>query len=976
MGKVDQTDFMKTALTFLLLTAATALADDWKLQPLKYNNPDLVVDLGVGLWAWPLPMDYDDDGDYDLVVSCPDKPSNGFYFFENPTQDPKVKMPVFKPGVHIGKTGHNVQVSYVDGQPRVLRENYEFINFKKDGFSEKKMIYATANVHPGKGRTRAEMWRYVDWEGDGDQDLVAGFGDWSDYEWDHAYDAQGRWHNGPLHGWVYLIEKDGDSYADPVRVQAAGAPVDVYGWPSPNFADFDNDADLDLLCGEFLDGFTYFKNIGSRAEPEYAAGVKLEGTDGEPLVMHLQMITPTAIDWDCDGDMDLIVGDEDGRVAFVENVSVKDAQLPAFKQPVYFQQQADELKFGALATPFAHDWDMDGDEDILCGNTAGNIALFKNLDGKGSQWSAPELLKADGETFRIMAGASGSIQGPAEAKWGYTTLSVADWDADGRDDILVNSIWPKLELLRHTENGLTQQPLPFWTKEAPPAFYWWQTLAENLQTQWRTTPLATDFDGDGQLDLVILDQEGYLTCQSRAREETHIFLDEDLQPIRLNAGTAGRSGRVKLAVVDWDGDGRLDLLTNSENATWWRNCKDAGDGKVILKKIGNLARRNVAGHTSSPTVCDFDGNGKPDLIVGSENGRLYFIKHEDCVPFPAAQLQAREPKQIEPRFPGLVSEGFVFTKAPHKECHASTIEQTSRGLVSAWFGGTKEKHKDVEIWSSYHDGIGWSKPRRWADGVQHKELRYPCWNPVLYQEPGDGPLNLFFKVGPNPEDWWGEVMISHDRGRSFKEATRLPESIDGPVRSKPLLLPDGSLLCPSSTEHDGDWRFHFEKFKDGEWSRFEPKEQSFQVIQPTLLAHSDSRIQALYRSKNGVIVTNESSDGGETWSPLEKSGLPNNNAGIEALTLSDGRHLLLYNHLKRGRQAIHLAISEDGKTWKAAALIEQAKKGEFSYPAMIQSKDGMVQLTYTWKRERVRHMVIDPAKLEVGKVLSEEAWPE
>jgi hypothetical protein len=122
---------------------------------------------------------------------------------------------------------------------------------------------------------------------------------------------------------------------------------------------------------------------------------------------------------------------------------------------------------------------------------------------------------------------------------------------------------------------------------------------------------------------VILDQEGYLTCQSRACEETRVFLDEDLSPVRLNSRTAGSSGRVKLAVVDWDADGRLDILTNSENATWWRNCKDAEDDKVILKKIGNLAKRNVAGHTSSPTVCDFDGNGKPDLIVGSENGRLY-----------------------------------------------------------------------------------------------------------------------------------------------------------------------------------------------------------------------------------------------------------------------------------------------------------------------------------------------------------------
>lgn len=958
---------MMKSLLALLILVGTALADDWKLQALKHNDLDLVVDLGVGLWAWPLPMDYDDDGDYDLVVSCPDKPSNGFYFFENPTQDPSVKMPVFKPGVHIGKTGHNVQVSYVDGQPRVLRENYEYLGFKANGFSEKKKIYDKGKIHPGK--TRANMWRYVDWDNDGDQDILVGVGDWSEYEWDHAYDAQGRWQNGPLHGWVYLIEnEDGEYSKTPVKVEAGGIPIDVYGWPSPNFSDFNGDTVPDLLCGEFLDGFTFFNNYGTPWEPVFESGVRLLADDGEPLRMHVQMITPTAIDWDRDGDADLIVGDEDGRVAFVENVTEAGARVPVFKQPVYFQQQADELKFGALATPYAYDWDKDGDEDILCGNTAGNIALFTNLDGKGTHWSAPQLLEVDGKPFRIMAGENGSIQGPAEAKWGYTTLSVADWDSDGRGDILLNSIKPGLQLLRNTESGLVEDRAPF----------------AYTRRQWRTTPVSVDWDGDGQLDLVMMDDKGYLACDNGQLLSTYVFVDEDHRTIRLNSQTAGRSGRVKLAVVDWDGDGRPDLLTNSENATWWRNCADVG-GSVILKKVGNLARRNVAGHTSSPAVCDFDKDGKPDLLVGSENGRIYFIKHDDCVTFTKEQITARPPKKIPPpRFPGLVSEDFVFTEAPHKECHASTLVETSRGLVAAWFGGTKEKNKDVGIWSSYNDGAGWSKPREWATGVQHEDLRYPCWNPVLYQEPGDGPVKLFFKVGPNPQEWWGEVMTSYDRGRSFRDRRRLPEGIDGPVRSKPLRLPDGSLLCPSSTEHDDDWRFHFEKLSPaGEWSRFEPKEQPFRVIQPTLLTHPGGRIQALYRSKDGVIITNESKDGGENWSPLEKSGLPNNNSGIEALTLRDGRHLLLYNHLGPGllnswgkRHALHLAISDDGKTWKAVAVIEKAKKGEFSYPAMIQAKDGRVHMTYTWQRKRMRHVVIDPAKLEVGATLNEEVWPE
>ncbi|MEM1295503.1 MAG: hypothetical protein AAGH89_09060, partial [Verrucomicrobiota bacterium] len=169
-------------LPFIVFSFALPSARSADLAPLQYNNPGLKVDLGVGLWAWPLPMDYDDDGDYDLVVSCPDKPSNGFYFFENASQDSSVKMPVFKPGVRLGKTNHNVQVSFVNGEPKVLRENLEYTDFKSGNMDKTKKIYDRPRFHGGK--TRGRMWRYVDWEGDGDQDLIVGIGDWSDYEWD------------------------------------------------------------------------------------------------------------------------------------------------------------------------------------------------------------------------------------------------------------------------------------------------------------------------------------------------------------------------------------------------------------------------------------------------------------------------------------------------------------------------------------------------------------------------------------------------------------------------------------------------------------------------------------------------------------------------------------------------------------------------------------------------------------------------
>ena len=987
--------FVLCTIVLFAATTVSAQTTPWKLLPLNYNDAELEVDLGVGLWAWPMPMDYDGDGDMDLLVSCPDKPSNGVYLFENPTQDASVKFPVFKPAVRLGKTTHNMQVSFVDGEPRILKPGFEFPR-KDDGtfdFDKPKKIYGRSNVHPNK--VRGNMWRYVDYDMDGQTEIVVGAGDWTDYGWDHAYDRNGVWRNGPLHGYVYVIENEGNEspkYGQPRRLQAAGSDIDVYGWPSPNFADFDSDGDMDLLCGEFLDGFTYFQNVGSAEQPEYAAGQKLTSSDGKPLVMDLQMITPTAIDWDGDGDQDLVVGDEDGRVALVLHTGKVRSGMPVFDPPVYFRQQADTLKYGALATPTVCDWDGDGDEDILCGNTAGYIGLFTN-QGVGEnglpKWSGPQNLKTvDGEDFRVLAGPSGSIQGPCEAKWGYTTLTTTDIDNDGDQDIFCNSILAKVSLLKNENGRLKPAPLDNHPTEFPPKWLWWQTQSSDFLTQWRTTPVAIDFDADKKLDLVMLDQEGYLTLRSDGGPAQRIFVDEDGAPIQLNRKSCGGSGRYKLAVVDWDGDGRLDVLVNSENALWYRNCADSGS-KIILKRVGNLAKRNVAGHTSSPAVCDFDKDGKPDLLVGAENGRIYHIRHDDCIEFTDEQLKARPPKKIPaPRFSGLVSEEFVFTKARFPQCHASSICETSRGLVVAWFGGTREKDKDVGIWVSYHDGNGWTSPREWANGIQYEGHRHPCWNPVLFQPPGDSPTLLFFKVGPDPRTWWGEMMVSYDRGRSFRDRRRLPEKIDGPVRCKPILLGDGkTLLCGSSTEYDG-WRVHFEKatleggVPVGTWRRIGPinSADEFNAIQPTFLRHADGKLQVLCRTKESVIATSFSEDDGDTWTPMMATNLPNPNSGIEVVSLRDGRHLLIYNHLgsaKNGwgrRGMLNLAISEDGIRWRKVAVLEQEERAEFSYPAIIQSDDGLVHMSYTWKRQRIKHVVVDPAKLSVGESLSLENW--
>ncbi len=618
-------------------------ASERALTRVKYNNPGLTADLGVGLWAWPLPMDFDGDGDIDLVVSCSDKPYHATVLFENPGGD--AKMPVFKPAVKLSAPRGNVRVSMVDGEVRVTTPGREYPDFRKTGLDNSVPIPTDSAIHKFPGKLRANEWSYVDYDGDGASDLVVGTGDWSEYGWDNAYDAKGNWTNGPLRGRVYVCRNEGDNkepkYAAPTEVIAGEGPVDVYGMPSPNFADFDGDGDLDLICGDFIDSFTWFENTGSRTKPEYAAG-RLLTVDGMPMRMELCMIVPVAIDFDQDGDVDLVVGQEDGRVALVDNLGKTARGMPQFAAPVFFRQEADELKFGALVTPFSFDWDNDGDEDLICGNTAGHVGFIENLDGGNPpRWAEAKLLEAGGDTLRILAGPNGSIQGPCEAKWGYTTLYVADWDHDELPDVVVNSIWGKIVWYRNVGTRkaprlAAAQPIEVEWKGTPPkpAWNWWNPAPKELATQWRTTPVVIDLTGDGLNDLVMLDQEGYLALFRRERRgdqlvllpPERIFRADGGDLLRLNGGEAGRSGRRKLCMVDYDLDGQLDLLANSRSINFLRNVAEA-DGKYVFKDLGPMDGTILAGHTTSPTVVDWDRDGVPDLLVGAEDGYFYYKKN-------------------------------------------------------------------------------------------------------------------------------------------------------------------------------------------------------------------------------------------------------------------------------------------------------------------------------------------------------------
>lgn len=338
------------------------------------------------------------------------------------------------------------------------------------------------------------------------------------------------------------------------------------------------------------------------------------------------------------------------------------------------------------------------------------------------------------------------------------------------------------------------------------------------------------------------------------------------------------------------------------------------------------------------------------------------LKYLILIPLMAFQVQINSSAQMK-----IAKTEFVFENAPFLSCHASTIEETPEGLVVAFFGGTAEKNSDVGIWVCRNTGNKWTEPLEVANGVQPDGKRYPSWNPVLFRYL-NGPLLLFYKVGPSPSEWWGMLIRSYDNGKTWSKPERLPDGFMGPVKNKPVLLKTGLLLCPSSTENNG-WNVQMEMTPDSgkSWTRTEIKsgEKKFRAIQPAVLFYPGDKLQILCRTREGCIAESWSDDTGKTWTPLSATLLPNPNSGIDAVTLKNGLQLIVYNPTTTSpggsggqRTPLSVAISSDGKNWKDIFILE-TEPGEFSYPAVIQASDGLVHITYTWKRKLIKHVVLE-----------------
>jgi len=315
---------------------------------------------------------------------------------------------------------------------------------------------------------------------------------------------------------------------------------------------------------------------------------------------------------------------------------------------------------------------------------------------------------------------------------------------------------------------------------------------------------------------------------------------------------------------------------------------------------------------------------------------------------------------------------FLYDTASFPSCHAATIEALPNGdLVAAFFGGSWEGANDVCIWlcRKGKDDLAWSEPTMVANGDVGDTVQHPCWNPVLYQVP-DGDLLLFYKTGIYIKDWVGHLMCSSDGGHTWSQPEMLGRCDDdqggfpylGAIKNKPVAYEE-RIIAPSSDE-SVRWHIHFELSDDygTTWNYVSvPSADTIISIQPTILMHDDGTLQALCRTKNGYLSTTYSLDCGLTWEPELLTDIPNNNSGIDCVTLPDGRFVMVYNPAgkERGKEfgprtPLTLALSNDGLHWTDVVNLEEGP-GEFSYPSVIW-EDQELHIVYTWNRKKIGYV--------------------
>jgi len=320
----------------------------------------------------------------------------------------------------------------------------------------------------------------------------------------------------------------------------------------------------------------------------------------------------------------------------------------------------------------------------------------------------------------------------------------------------------------------------------------------------------------------------------------------------------------------------------------------------------------------------------------------------------------------------VLTPSFTYNDAPNLLANA-------QGIFLFWSAGSGEGQVNNTIQQSFFKDGQWSQPKQVIEHVAASNgVHLPCWNPVPLKGPGNQTA-LFFQVGRTREEWKGRVMFSYDGGHSWMKDHALPRGIHGATKNKPLLMPDGRFLCPSSNEEAG-WRVQLEwatPFRERwGWSRTKPLNYpgEYRATDPAILLHDDEHIQILCRSKQGYMTEIWSHDSGKTWGSMKRGALPNPGSSMDVIKLEDGRFAMVYSHSASKSDRMHLALSQDGVHWQGAAILDKNPAQHFDHPSIIQTQNGQLHIVYSVNRRHLHHLEINPSSLE-GAPIVNEVWP-
>jgi hypothetical protein len=608
-----------------------------------------------------LPVDWNGDGVKDIVSEIGTVPQAGLYVFinEGTERDPHFARMRRIRNALAPNTLYSMKDINGDGLRDLGVQGGYYSDFDHRRFSGFRPVteprkFTFKRMMP-ESRSDRTFWYYADWDGDGKTDLLIGTDGWWDYGWANGFNAQGEWQRGPLDGRVYWyrnIGTNGQFDLDyPIRLKDnTGKFLWTYGYCHPIVEDFDQDGDLDLLSTDFIDNVCFYENVGTRSQPALASSKPIMTTAG-PFISEKQALVPTVMDWDNDGDLDILVRAEDESLGYLENLFNERHQL-IFKPIVYWTCKSDELVAAQLVAQDLADWTGDGVPDLVFGHSPGTMGIFRNV-GRNGHWSFGPLewFCAGDKRLRIEAGPNGSIQGPAERRWGYTVPAIMDFDLDGLPDLISNSIWGRIVWFRNpgpigTTRLEAARPIEVAWPGAPPkpAWNWWDPKPGEWATEWRSKVVPIDYNKDGLMDLVTIDYDGYLVLHERKRIDgklilgpgERIFKDSSNAPWQINSQPEGGSGRLKFCLADWDADGDLDLIQSEKNSNvgFYENVGSNANPRFMGR--GAMVDLRLTGHDCVPSTLDYDGDGRQDLIIGAEDGHFYcflrsYLDHKDAM---------------------------------------------------------------------------------------------------------------------------------------------------------------------------------------------------------------------------------------------------------------------------------------------------------------------------------------------------------